>query len=111
MKISISGKGGSGKTTTAGTLARLFARRGHSVLAIDGDSNPNLGITLGITPEEVDDIPMLPGDLLQDLIDEQGNTTTVLSASLEEIAARYGTETADGVRLLAMKRIDHAGKG
>jgi CO dehydrogenase maturation factor len=111
MKIAISGKGGSGKTTTAGTLARVFARQGYPVLAIDGDSNPNLGITLGVAPDEADHIPVLPAELLQDVVDEEGNTQRVLTAGVEEIAAQYGTVTADGVRLLAMKRIDHAGKG
>lgn len=111
MKIAISGKGGSGKTTIAGTLARVIARNGYTVLAIDGDSNPNLGITLGLRPDIVDKIPILPGDLLEDIVDEQGQRTTVLAASLEEVASRYGTIAGDGVRLLAMKRIDHAGKG
>jgi len=111
MKIALSGKGGSGKTTTAGTLARLIARQGYSVLAIDGDSNPNLGITLGIPLDTIDRIEALPADLLRDVEDEQGNRTTVLATSVEEIAAEYGTTAPDGVRLLAMKRIDHGGKG
>ncbi len=34
MKIAISGKGGSGKTTLSATQARLFAREGFPVLAI-----------------------------------------------------------------------------
>src|SRR5262245_66425968 len=45
MKIAIVGKGGSGKTTVAGTLARVFADEGHKILAIDGDPNPNLALT------------------------------------------------------------------
>ncbi|MGH2840115.1 MAG: AAA family ATPase, partial [Solirubrobacteraceae bacterium] len=48
MKLAIAGKGGSGKTSISGTMARLLARSGHNVLAIDGDSNPNLALTLGI---------------------------------------------------------------
>lgn len=111
MKIAIAGKGGSGKTTTAGTLARVFARAGHPVLAIDGDSNPNLGLTLGIPYERLNDVEPLPSDLLKDIEDAEGNRQSVLRASVEEIAAAYGAETADGVRLLAMKKIDHAGKG
>ena len=111
MKISISGKGGSGKTTTAGILARAFARQGRSVLAIDGDNNPNLGIALGLTPDMVDHIPTLPRDLLRNVTDKEGNQSTELTMSIEQIAGRYGTQTPDDVRLLAMNRIDHGGKG
>ena len=111
MKIAISGKGGSGKTTTAGTLARAFARLGYRVLAIDGDSNPNLGITLGLPVEGLDTLPVLPPDLLQDVVDEVGNKSSVLRDDVEAIADQHGTIAGDGVRLLAMKRIDHAGKG
>jgi CO dehydrogenase maturation factor len=50
MKIAVAGKGGSGKTTLAGTLARALGRRGQAVLAIDADTNPNLAITLGLPP-------------------------------------------------------------
>ena len=111
MKISISGKGGSGKTTTAGILARVFAQQGRSVLAIDGDNNPNLGIALGLAPDVVDRIPTLPRDLLCDVEDADGNRTTELSMSIEELAEQYGTQAPDNVRLLAMNRIDHSGKG
>ncbi len=111
MKIAISGKGGSGKTTLAGTLARLFARQGFPVLAIDGDNNPNLGIALGLTPEAVNQMPILPRNLLQDVVDEDGQTTQALAVGLDEIAVQYGTAAPDGVRLLAMARIDHAGAG
>ncbi len=111
MKIAIAGKGGSGKTTTAGTLARFFARQGYPVLAIDGDSNPNLGITLGISAEKLNEVEALPSDLLHEVEDEDGNSHSVLRTSVEEIAQAYGTEAADGVKLLAMKKIDHAGKG
>jgi CO dehydrogenase maturation factor len=111
VKISISGKGGSGKTTLAGTLARALARQGYSVMAIDGDSNPNLGITLGLSPEMAGKALELPDDLLKEVEQAGGEKTRVLTLTPEEIRSRYGTETADGVRLLSMKRIDHAGKG
>ena len=54
MKIAVAGKGGSGKTTISGTLARALARAGHSVVALDCDTNPMLGISLGVGPEETD---------------------------------------------------------
>ena len=49
MKLATVGKGGSGKTTVAGTLARIFAEEGTPILAIDGDPNPNLALTLGMS--------------------------------------------------------------
>lgn len=111
MKISVSGKGGSGKTTIAGTLARAFAQHGYSVLAIDGDSNPNLGIALGLTPEAANQCQELPSDLLHEVTDAEGNKSRVLTMTTEAIATTFGTLAGDGVRLLSMKRIDHAGKG
>lgn len=40
MRIALVGKGGSGKTTIAGMLARVLARRRQRILAIHGDPNP-----------------------------------------------------------------------
>src|SRR5215472_10200199 len=53
MRLAIVGKGGVGKTTIAGTLARILARRGRRVLALDLDPNPGLGWSLGLEPTEV----------------------------------------------------------
>src|ERR1035437_4319625 len=75
MRIAISGKGGSGKTTLAGTLARVLAQRGLDVLAIDGDPNPTLGQTLGIPYDEVDALPTLPADLLETVAAPDGTQT------------------------------------
>jgi CO dehydrogenase maturation factor len=77
-RIAVCGKGGSGKTTIAGTLARLIARQGHPVIAIDGDSNPNLAISLGIPPVRAQAIPPLPRSLLERRTDESGATSAML---------------------------------
>ena len=112
MKISISGKGGSGKTTTSGVLARAFARMGYPVLAIDNDNNPNLGIALGLSPDQVGASPTLPHDLLQDVWDDDaGKKVGKLQMTLDDIATTYGLLAPDNVRLLAMNRIDHGGAG
>lgn len=52
IKIAISGKGGVGKSTLAGTLARLYAADGFTVLAIDADPDANLASAVGLTSEE-----------------------------------------------------------
>lgn len=65
IKIAISGKGGVGKTTISGTLARLFARKGYDVLAIDADPSMNLASALGIRN------PPKPLTEFKELIDER----------------------------------------
>ena len=106
MKLAIAGKGGSGKTSISGTLARVLARRGRRVLAIDGDSNPNLALTLGLPPERMDDVPTLSRDLLR-----RTETGTELTRTLDEICATHSVDTPDGVTLLVMANPRHAGTG
>lgn len=106
VKLAVAGKGGSGKTSLSGTMARVLARSGHRVLAIDGDSNPNLALTLGVPAERLDAIPTLTRDLL-----DRTETGTRLTKSLEEIYASHSIETPDGVRLLVMANPKHAGAG
>jgi len=106
MKLAIAGKGGSGKTSISGTMARLLARDGYNVLAIDGDSNPNLALTLGIPPERMNDLPTLPRDLLKRT--EEG---VELTKSLDEVCDSHSLAGPDGVTLLVMAHPQHAGKG
>lgn len=112
MKIAIAGKGGSGKTTIAGTLARALARaRGGGVLAIDADSNPNLGVTLGLTREELSLVRPLDRSIVERVPDGEGKTKAVLSRPAAEIVRDYATMTRDDVALLLMGRVEHAGAG
>ena len=106
MKLAIAGKGGSGKTSISGTMARLLARQGHSVLAIDGDSNPNLALTLGIPAERMSALPTLPADLLR-----RGEQGIELTKSLDEICDSHSLAGPDGVTLLVMAHPQHAGTG
>ena len=48
MKIAVSGKGGVGKTTLSGVLARLLASEGRKVIAIDADPDSNLASAIGL---------------------------------------------------------------
>ena len=106
MKIAISGKGGSGKTTISATLIRLIARRGLPVLAIDGDPNPNLALSLGISPARMESMPALSSELVERT--EEGYRLTM---TLEELCASHSLQAPDGVTLLAMRPAQQAGTG
>jgi len=106
MKLAVAGKGGSGKTSISGTLARLLARSGHNVLAIDGDSNPNLALTLGIPAEQMSSLPVLPSNLIQ-----RSNEGVTLKHTLDEICDSHSLQGPDGVNLLVMAHPQHAGTG
>jgi CO dehydrogenase maturation factor len=106
MKFAIAGKGGSGKTTISGTMARVLARDGKNVIAIDGDSNPNLALTLGIPADRINDVPTLT----RDLVDRSGGGAT-LTKTLQEICETHSVTGPDGVTLLVMAHPQHAGTG
>ncbi len=112
MKIAIVGKGGSGKTTLTATLSRLLARRGFSVVAIDGDPNPNLGMALGVASPELAAQHSLPRSILEEHVGASGETQIVgLAASMQTINSEHGVPAPDGVTLLMNVQVEHGGGG
>lgn len=109
VKLAIAGKGGSGKTSISGTMARLLARDGRRVLAIDSDSNPNLWLTLGLPAERMSALVPLAPDLLRRT--PSGELTPHLTRSLEEIRASHAVTGPDGVELLVMALPQEADTG
>jgi CO dehydrogenase maturation factor len=102
MKIAVSGKGGAGKTTISGTIARALARAGHDVIAIDADVNPMLGISLGLG---MDGTERLAG--MRQLLSESGNSDdAVHEHTIEGLIERYGEDAPDGVRIVVASRVD-----
>ncbi len=55
LRVALVGKGGAGKSAISGMLARVLARRGHRVLALDVDTLPGLALSLGLAPDAVGD--------------------------------------------------------
>ena len=108
MKIAITGKGGVGKTTLAGTLARIFAEDGFPVLAIDADPDMNLASAIGIRN------PPAPLTEQKRMIEERAGTgmggVFKLNPKVDDIARRFGT-TEHGVSMLTMGTIDTGGSG
>ncbi len=105
MRIAIAGKGGAGKTTVAATLARLLARQGGPVLAIDADSNPNLAVALGVGGE-LPAASALPTTLVSRRLDGPA-----LTESVDAVVDRYGLQGPEGVRVLLMGMPAHADEG
>ena len=111
MKIGVAGKGGSGKTTLAGTLARVLGRQGQAVLAIDADTNPNLAITLGIPREAAAQIQPVPQEVMEERVDDNGKKFRTLAIPYQDVIMRYGVPAADNTTLLLMGRVTHGGAG
>ena len=111
MRIAVAGKGGTGKTTITGTLARVLAQSGRKVLAVDADTNPNLATVLGVPPAQAEALVGLPRDLLQRKTEPDGTTKVVFASTPDEVLAKYGVDGPDGVRLVVMGKVHHGGAG
>lgn len=109
--IAVAGKGGSGKTTIAGTLARVLARGGREVWAIDADSTPNLGITLGLSRDAAAAVSPIPRSILHEDKDPEGRRILSLAVPAADVVERHSAMTPDAVKLMIMARVDHAGTG
>jgi len=96
IKIAFAGKGGSGKSSISGTFARVVARKGKPVLALDSDPVPGMPYSLGIP---VDDSPT-PDDVVVEGPD--GGPRWVLRPGLdsEQFIDQYAAFGPDGVRYL-----------
>ncbi len=103
LKLGVVGKGGVGKTTVSGLLARAYAERGSRVVAIDTDSNPNLGLSLGLSLAETEAVPVLPRSVI---VGSGGG-----GPSAGELIAEYGRPTPAGPTLLSAIRVAEAGAG
>ena len=98
MKIAVAGKGGVGKTTVSGTVARALARNDHTVLALDADLNPMLGVSLGVGADQTD----LVVAARQAVADGEAEH----APTIEGIVQRFGADAPDGVRLVVASRLD-----
>jgi len=115
MKVAISGKGGVGKTTLAGVMARVLGERGHKVLAIDADPDSNLGSAIGFTPDEVSLVRPLAA--MEDFIEErtgakkgQYGTFFKLNPKVDDIPDKFAIEK-NGVKLIVLGSILQGGGG
>jgi CO dehydrogenase maturation factor len=110
MKLAVAGKGGVGKTTIAGTLARLFAREGERVIAVDADPAMNLKFALGIArnPEPISELKEL---IFERTAADTGMGVFKLNPKVNDILMKFGASGPDGVTLLVMGTIEKGGTG
>ncbi|ASJ02006.1 carbon monoxide dehydrogenase [Thermococcus profundus] len=117
FRVVITGKGGVGKTTTTALLARLLARDGYRVLAVDEDPQMNLAHALGVPKEVRDKIVPLNRNL--DYIEEKTGARPgtnwglyfSLTPDVRDVVERFGVIGPDGVMLLVMGSVVQAAAG
>ena len=99
MRVAFVGKGGAGKSSLAGTFARVLGSRGRTVLALDSDPMPGMAFSLGIPLSDAG----LPDDAAEEFADE-GRRRYRLRAGLTGTAAveQYAALAPDGVRFLQL---------
>lgn len=115
MKIAISGKGGVGKTTLAGVMARLLADEGRKVLAIDADPDSNLASAIGL-PKEISE-KLTPIASMTSLIEERTGAKKgtygpmfKLNPKVDDLPDDLGV-LYKGVKLLLLGSIPQGGGG
>jgi CO dehydrogenase maturation factor len=114
MKIAITGKGGSGKTTISAGLSLLFSNEGKEVIAVDCDPDTNLGITLGV--EGADKI--VPISEMKELIANRTGVESLdrpqtffkLNPKVDDIPDKFSVKL-DNIRLLVMGKVNKASGG
>lgn len=106
MKIAVSGKGGTGKTTIAGTLARILSDKGYSVIAVDADPSMNLHTSIGMkSPEPIAELKAL---IAERAVISPGVYN--LNPNVEDVIEKYSLQK-ENIRLVVMGTVEKGGSG
>ncbi|MHA1895099.1 MAG: nucleotide-binding protein [Candidatus Helarchaeota archaeon] len=112
IKIAVTGKGGVGKTTIAGTLARLFRKDGRKVLAIDNDPAMNLYSAIGIKKEEFEKSAPISEQtkLIESRTALPGGAFKV-NPKVEDIPERFSITSVEGIKLIKIGTVETGDSG
>ncbi|MDD1747270.1 MAG: AAA family ATPase [Methanomassiliicoccales archaeon] len=117
LKIAVSGKGGVGKTTVVALLARMLARDGVKVLAVDADPSPSLAVAVGIPRKDRE--RMKPLSTMLDLIEERTGVKPgsgyggmfKMNPEVGDLTESLSVEGPDKVEVLVLGTIQKGGNG
>lgn len=109
MKIAVSGKGGAGKSTVAASLLHCLERDNVPTFAVDADPDANLGLVLGLNPEDLAALPPL-SELQEEIIKKNagGGAFVDLNPSVDNILEEYVLHLGS-IRFLKMGGIKQGG--
>ncbi len=115
MKIAITGKGGTGKTTIAAVLAHIFKKDGYEVLAVDADPDANLAEALGAEEEQLTLLTPISAQrkLIQDRTGakpQQFGQLFKLNPTVNDIPDNFCISVRD-IKILVMGSIKNGGGG
>jgi CO dehydrogenase maturation factor len=115
MKLAVTGKGGTGKSTIAGIMAHLFIRDGYKVLAVDADPDANLASAIGLPPEQASSI--IPISEQRELIRERTGANPKefgqlfkMNPTVNDIPETFRIDFR-GIKLLVMGAVRKGGAG
>lgn len=103
MRVALVGKGGAGKSAIAGILARVLARQGQPVLAVDSDPMPGLSLSLGLGMVDA----AIPDEAVEERSQDDPGPRYRLRRGLSAVEAveRYAVDAPDGVRFLQFGKL------
>lgn len=115
MKLAITGKGGTGKSTIAGILTHYYKNDGYKVLAVDADPDANLASAIGIPAEKASSI--IPISEQRKLIKERTGANPgqfgqlfKMNPTVHDIPDEFCIDY-QGIKLLVMGAIRKGGSG
>jgi CO dehydrogenase maturation factor len=108
FRVVVTGKGGVGKTSLSALLARMLARRGHHVLALDADPQMNLPYALGLPVDEGREL--VPLSQNRAYVEEKTGASSDsgwglffrMNPDASDAIERFGVAGPDGVQLMVM---------